>query len=286
MELVQKYPFDVISVDSAMVYRGMDIGTAKPSLEELKHAPHRLIDICDPKDAYSAGQFCADAIKEIKKIHSENRTPLLVGGTMLYFHKLLFGLADLPIASEKIRQVLTEEAKVIGWEAMHQRLALIDPEASQKIKPQDPQRIQRALEVFLLSGKTITEFQKQKQDSFLKEYEVISIALIPDDRTWLHHNIENRFKKMLADGLIDEVKQFYNRPDMHPELPSMRIVGYRQIWEYLEGKIDFDTMEAKAIAATRQLAKRQLTWLRSWKNLTVFDPRDPQLFEKVIKTIS
>ena len=273
IRLAQQLPLDIISVDSALVYRDMDIGTAKPSAEELKRAPHRLINICDPAESYSAGQFCTDALREINNIHSHNRTPLLVGGTMLYFHKLLFGLADLPTANAEIREQLMRDAEEIGWLAMHDRLAKIDPVAAGKIKPQDPQRIQRALEVFLLTGKPISELQKNNSQPALENYDVISIALIPENRAWLHANIEKRFEKMLDAGFIDEVQALKNRGDLDENMPSMRIVGYRQAWEYLHGEINFETMKLKALAATRQLAKRQLTWLRSWDNLIVFDPQ-------------
>lgn len=285
IRLTQQIPADIVSVDSAMVYRTMDIGTAKPSPAELKIAPHRLINLCDPAESYSAGQFCSDALREINDICSHNRVPLLVGGTMLYFHKLLFGLADLPTANADIRAQLTKEAEKIGWLGMHARLEKIDPVAAKKIKPQDPQRIQRALEVFLITGKPISQLQQEHQQSLLHEYDVTAIALIPEDRAWLHDNIAKRFEKMLAQGFVEEVRALYERPDITADLPSMRIVGYRQVWEYLDGKIDFETMKLKAIAATRQLAKRQLTWLRSWKNLMVFDPQDPKLFDEVIKQL-
>lgn len=281
--LTRQLPADIVSVDSAMVYRSMDIGTAKPSASELAIAPHRLIDICDPTAFYSAGQFCADAMSEIHEITAQHRIPLLVGGTMLYFNKLLFGLADLPTANAEIREALSRDAEKMGWGAMHARLASIDPVAAAKIKPQDPQRIQRALEVYLITGQPISVLQKASTQSLLSEYQVISIALIPEDRAWLHNRIEKRFELMLSHGLIDEVRALRELPGMHPDLPSMRIVGYRQVWEYLDGHIDFETMKAKGMAATRQLAKRQLTWLRSWQGLHVFDPRESQLVEKVMK---
>ena len=271
--LSQVMALDIISVDSALVYRDMNIGTAKPSPEELKSAPHRLINICDPAFAYSAGQFCTDALREIKDIHAHHRTPLLVGGTMLYFHKLLFGLADLPTANSEIRDQLLSDAEKIGWIAMHKRLAEIDPVAAAKIKPQDPQRISRALEVFLLTGKPISVLQKNNVQSVLENFDVMSIALIPEDRAWLHANIEKRFETMLKNGFLDEVRALRDRGDLNENMPSMRIVGYRQAWEYWDGKIDLNTMKLKVLAATRQLAKRQLTWLRSWNNLIVMDPK-------------
>ncbi len=283
ISLTQHLPADIISVDSALVYRGMDIGTAKPTKAELAIAPHRLIDVCDPAQAYSTGQFCADSLREIDAIVSKNRVPLLVGGTMLYFHKLLFGLAELPTADEEIRAQLANEAEKTGWAAMHEKLQRVDPVAASKIKPQDPQRISRALEVFMLTGKPISVLQENNALPLLSEYRVITIALIPDDRAWLHHNIAARFQKMLDAGFLDEMRLLKARSDMHAQLPSMRVVGYRQAWEYLEGKIDLNTMIEKATAATRQLAKRQMTWLRSWNALTVFDPQNPQLKDDVLR---
>lgn len=281
--LLPHIPADIVSVDSALVYRGMDIGTGKPNDSVLKMAPHRLINLCDPAQPYSAGQFCVDAEREIKAIFSANRVPLLVGGTMLYFQKLLLGIAELPQANQTIRDQLTYEAEKIGWSAMHEKLRRIDPLAAEKIKPQDPQRISRALEVFLITGKPISELQKNTAPSPFTNHEIISIALIPENRAWLHDRIEKRFLQMLDDGLIDEVRALQNRGDLSSHSTAMRIVGYRQVWEYLEGKTDFETMKAKAIAATRQLAKRQMTWLRSWPGLTVFDPQDPALVEKVLQ---
>lgn len=283
IRLSQKIKADIISVDSAMVYREMDVGTAKPTEAELKIAPHRLINLCDSSDIYSTGQFCMDAMREINTIFSHHRTPLLVGGTMLYFHKLLFGLAELPTADAAIREKLSKETEKIGLKAMHGKLQAIDPVAAQKIKPQDPQRIARALEVFYITGKPISQLQQEQQPSLLADYNVISIALIPEDRAWLHDRIAKRFEAMLEAGFIEEVRALYQRGDITPDMPSMRIVGYRQAWEYLDGKIDFETMKQKAIAATRQLAKRQMTWLRSWDNLIVFDPQDGQLYEKVLR---
>lgn len=283
--LSQKINADIISVDSAMIYRDMDIGTAKPTADILKIAPHKLINICDPADNYSAGQFCQDALREIENSMMNHRTPLLVGGTMLYFHKLFFGLAALPTANKNIRDALTKEAEQIGWGAMHQQLKKIDPVAAKKIKPQDPQRIQRALEVFLLTGKPISMLQKKSESDFLKKYNVVPIALIPGNRAWLHERIAVRFKKMLLAGFLKEARQLYDRPDMHPDLPSMRMVGYRQAWEYFDGKIDDEMMTQKAMAATRQLAKRQMTWLRSWKNLIVLDPEDPNVSVRCAKLL-
>lgn len=272
--LSQKINAEIISVDSAMIYRGMDIGTAKPTQAELKIAPHRLINLCDPVESYSAGQFCQDALREINIICSQHKTPLLVGGTMLYFHKLLFGIAELPVANAAVREKIAKEAEKIGWIALHEKLKSIDPIAAKKIKPQDPQRISRALEVFYITGKPISQLQQETHSSFLNDFSVTAIALIPKNRQWLHDRIAKRFDVMLNAGFLDEVRMLYQRGDITPDMPSMRIVGYRQAWEFLEGKIDFETMKQKAIAATRQLAKRQMTWLRSWQNLIILDPEN------------
>ncbi len=266
IELVKKHPYEIISVDSALVYRGMDIGTAKPTKEELKLAPHRLINICDPSQPYSAGQFYQDAQREIEDIFKKNKTPLLVGGTMLYFRAIQFGLADLPAADANTRKAIEKEAEQLGWPVLHERLKQIDPTAAEKINPNDAQRIQRALEVYDLTGKPISEFSGPANSPALP-YEFENIALIPEDRQLLHQRIEKRFDQMLAQGFIEEVEKLYQREDIHPDLPAIRAVGYRQVWEYLDGKVDEATMREKAIIATRQLAKRQLTWLRSWPNL-------------------
>lgn len=279
-------PADIISVDSAMIYRGMDIGTAKPMREELQQAPHRLIDICNPTDSYSVGQFCADAMTEIQDIVSHQRIPLLVGGTMMYFHQLLHGMATLPEANQSVRGDISAKAQIVGWEAMHAELAKVDPVSAAKIRPQDPQRISRALEVYALTGRPISAFHENNKPSYLANYDVIQIALIPEDRAWLHERIAKRFDAMLAAGFLDEAKRFYDNPVIHADLPAMRMVGYRQAWPYFAGEIDLETFRERAIAATRQLAKRQLTWLRRWENLHRFDPTDPQLMERVLSVIN
>jgi tRNA dimethylallyltransferase len=261
VELVQQLPVDIISVDSAMVYRGMDIGTAKPAAEILKIAPHRLIDICDPVESYSAARFCHDAHVEIKQIHAAGRIPLLVGGTGLYFRALEKGLSELPPADTEIRQQLATEAKTAGWKTMHNRLAKIDPEAADKIHPNDPQRIQRALEVFALTGEPMSaHFGKNAPTPI--SCNVIKIVIGPSDRKDLHEQIRQRFLKMLDQGLVDEVRKLYARGDLNASLPAMRLVGYRQVWQYLAGQLDYKTMIDRAVVATRQLAKRQLTWFR------------------------
>jgi tRNA dimethylallyltransferase len=282
VRLVQELPCDIISVDSAMVYRGMDIGTAKPDAETLAQAPHRLIDICDPAEAFSASRFRQLALREMADIHAQGRIPLLVGGTMLYFKALEEGLSPLPSADAVVRERLSREAERVGWPAMHAKLAQIDPEAAQRIQPNDPQRIQRALEVFEITGTSQSAlFAQPPTDIF--PYQAIKIVLAPAERSVLHQRIEARFGCMLAEGLITEVEQLYRRGDLHPDLPAIRAVGYRQVWEFLAGETDYDTMKNKGIAATRQLAKRQLTWLRTMAPEGRFEATDGDLFAQVLK---
>ena len=276
VELVQRLPMEIISVDSALVYRGMDIGTAKPSADVLKIAPHRLIDICDPAESYSAARFCEDAMREIEQIHSAGRIPLLVGGTGLYFRSLEKGLSELPTANIHIRQRLEAEAKTAGWESLHTRLVKVDPEAGARIHPNDPQRIQRALEVYELTGKPMTAHYG-KNTSIPLPYDVVKIVINPAERKILHEQIRQRFLNMLDLGLVEEVRKLYERGDLHSGLPSMRLVGYRQVWRYLEGELDYKTMTEHAIVATRQLAKRQLTWFRREQGVRWFESGDPAL---------
>ncbi len=285
--LTEHFPVDIISVDSAMVYRGLNIGSAKPSDKELEKAPHRLIDLVDPLEIYSAARFRKDALKEMAKIIQMGRIPLLVGGTMLYFRALLQGLSELPESNEVIRQKLEQQAKEIGWEKMHQRLAEVDAEAAERIHPNDPQRISRALEVYEMTGTAMSQLQKEQKAEPLP-YQVLKLALIPSDRALLHQRIEKRFSQMLEQGFIDEVKTLRNRGDLHQDLPAIRAVGYRQVWEYLDGIIDYTEMQERGVIATRQLAKRQLTWLRSEKDLTIYDlSRDSMqhIQENVLKTV-
>ena len=284
VELHQQLPMDIISVDSAMVYRGMDIGTAKPSPDIQRKAPHRLIDICDPAESYSAAKFCRDAIDEIKKIHAAGRIPLLVGGTGLYFRALEQGLSVLPAADEAVRSRLETEAEKYGWEKMHTRLAQIDPQAAERIHSNDPQRIQRALEVFELTGKSISEHFSNGKPVAL-DSDVIKIVVSPSDRHDLHEKINKRFHAMLTDGLVDEVKKLRNRVDLQPGLPSMRMVGYRQVWQYLEGKLDYQQMIEHAVVATRQLAKRQMTWLRKEQDSMWFDSQQDNLLFNLLNYI-
>lgn len=268
-------PVEIISVDSALIYRQMDIGTAKPSSAELALAPHRLIDILDPRESYSVANFREDALKEMAEIRAQNRIPLLVGGTMLYYKALLTGLSPLPTSVPEIRVSIETDAAAWGWPALHQRLLTIDPIAGNRINPNDSQRISRALEVFYISGKTLTELTQQKGKAI--PYEIIQFAIAPEDRALLHQRIEQRFQMMIARGFETEVRRLFERGDLHEDLPSIRCVGYRQMWEYLQGKISFDEAVYKGICATRQLAKRQITWLRGWESpLTWLDSLDPE----------
>ncbi|MBB1360647.1 tRNA (adenosine(37)-N6)-dimethylallyltransferase MiaA [Shewanella sp. SR44-4] len=265
IDMATQYNCEIISVDSALIYRDMNIGSAKPSAEELEMAPHKLIDILDPSESYSAADFRRDALLAIEDIISRGKTPLLVGGTMMYFKALLEGLSPLPSADEAIRQQILAQAQTEGWDALHQELCNIDPVAGERIHPNDPQRLSRALEVYRISGKTMTELTQTKSAAL--PYDVVQFAIAPSDRKVLHELIAKRFNIMLEQGFIEEVARLKARDDLHLELPSMRCVGYRQCWQYLDNEFDHATMVEKATAATRQLAKRQLTWLRSWPDL-------------------
>ncbi|MBD3619203.1 MAG: tRNA (adenosine(37)-N6)-dimethylallyltransferase MiaA [Chromatiales bacterium] len=260
--LVEALPLDIVSVDSALIYREMAIGTARPDAATLARAPHRLIDFLDPAEAYSAARFRADALREIAAIHAAGRVPLLVGGTMLYFRALQYGLSELPPADPAVRARLDAWAAREGWAALHARLAEVDPVSAARIHPNDPQRLQRALEVFELTGRPLSAFHARGRAGDF-DCRLLKLGLLPQDRALLHTRIAARFQQMLAAGLIEEVQRLRARGDLDTGLPSMRSVGYRQVWEYLDGNYDYDTMVSKGIAATRQLAKRQLTWLRS-----------------------
>lgn len=281
--LREHFPVELISVDSAMVYKGMDIGTAKPDAQTLEKAPHRLIDFLDPGEAYSAARFREDAIREMADIVKQKKIPLLVGGTMLYFRALLHGLSELPSADAEIREQLEKEAQQKGWDAMHARLAELDSEAAQRIHPNDPQRISRALEVYELTGKNITQLQQENRREWDLPYEFIKIAVSPADRSVLHQRIEQRFHDMLEQGFVAEVEKLFARNDLNESMPSIRAVGYRQVWQYLQGRLDYNEMVEKAIVATRQLAKRQLTWLRSEEDLAWFDSLQPDYQQDVLK---
>ncbi len=275
---------EIISVDSAMVYRGMDIGTAKPDKALLAKAPHRLIDICDPVEPYSAALFQEDANAAIKEILNKNKTPILVGGTGLYFRALEQGLADLPDANFGIRARLEAEAAANGWQSLHARLHSIDPEAATRINENDPQRIQRALEVYEITGKTLSTLISEEQKQPFP-YPIKKIILVPEERSSLHDNVKQRFLQMLKSGLIDEVEALYHRGDLSLALPSMRLVGYRQVWRYLDGECSFDEMQEYAIVATRQLAKRQITWCRSESNAKWYDPYKSGIFPEILKNL-
>ena len=263
IQLYQNLPVEIISVDSALIYKEMDIGTAKPSKDELALAPHRLIDILDPAESYSAMNFREDALREMADITAQGKIPLLVGGTMLYYKALIDGLSPLPNADEKVRSEIEEKAAQVGWPALHKELEIIDPISAARINPNDSQRINRALEVFYITGKSLTELTEQKGETL--PYQVLQFAIAPEDRTILHERIELRFKKMMDLGFKAEVEKLFARPDLHLDLPSIRCVGYRQMWEHLQGQYDLDEAIYRGICATRQLAKRQITWLRGWK---------------------
>ncbi|CZF84205.1 tRNA dimethylallyltransferase [Grimontia celer] len=273
--LRKQFPVEIISVDSALIYKEMDIGTAKPTAEELALAPHRLIDILDPSEAYSAADFRADALREMEDIVAKGRIPLLVGGTMLYFKALLEGLSPLPSADPVIRAKIEQEAKEHGWQALHDELCKVDPVAGARIHPNDPQRLSRALEVFRISGKTLTELTETKGEPL--PYEVHQFAIAPKERGELHRRIELRFQKMMGAGFEAEVRKLYDRGDLNPDMPSIRCVGYRQMWDYLAGSCSLDDAVYRGVCATRQLAKRQITWLRSWDDLTWLDSDDAGL---------
>jgi tRNA dimethylallyltransferase len=285
LRLTDHLPCDIISVDSAMIYRGMDIGTAKPDAETLRKIPHRLIDIRDPSESYSVAQFREEALREIEEIRKRGRMPLLVGGTMLYFRALEKGLAKLPHASQEIRDKLECEAQRDGWAALHDRLKVIDPVAAGRIHPNDPQRIQRALEVYELTGETLTNLIHRDQCESLP-FQIIKLTIIPDERESLHRCIERRFYDMMEAGFLEEVEALRERGDLNLDLPSIRSVGYRQLWQHLEGKNEYDEAVRKGIYATRQLAKRQLTWLRSEKDGIRHDGSDKNIINKLLKTVT
>jgi tRNA dimethylallyltransferase len=284
VELVKRFPCEIISVDSAMIYRGMDIGTAKPGSETLRVAPHRLIDILDPAEAYSAARFCADARREMAEIIAADRIPLLVGGTMLYFRALQRGLSELPSADPAVRARLEQEAREHGWAYLHERLAAVDPQAAARIHPNDPQRIQRALEIYELSGVPMTEFLVRRTAQPWHG-RVIKIVLAPGDRAALRQRIASRFHGMLEQGLIAEVQPLRQRGDLHRNLPAIRTVGYRQVWDYLGAELDYQDMIGKAIVATGQFAKRQMTWLRQESEAQWFEAHEQKLYSKAITYI-
>jgi tRNA dimethylallyltransferase len=289
VRLAQTAPVELISVDSAQVYRGMDIGSGKPDADTLAIAPHHLIDIRDPADSYSAADFRADAISLITQIHERGRFPLLVGGTMLYFKVLRDGLADMPHADARVRADIEQLAEQGGWAAVHARLAEVDPLSADRIHPNDPQRLQRALEVFLVTGRTMTELHAEEQlaasTSGSLPFDLQFTAIVPAERGQLHDKIARRFRSMLEAGFVTEVEKLYRRGDLSAELPALKSVGYRQIWQYLAGNIDYDEMVERGIIATRQLAKRQFTWMRSWPGLTILGSQTDDSLDKLLNIV-
>ena len=283
MALCDALPCDIISVDSALVYHDMDIGTAKPTADELSKYPHRLINLRDASQSYSAADFCQDALVEIAKIRANNRIPLLVGGTMMYFKSLIEGISPLPAANNAIREQIEKEALEKGWEVLHEELTNIDPVSAQRIHPNDPQRLTRALEVFRLTGNTLTQLTQTKGDKL--EGNILQFAITPKERSTLHERIALRYQQMIAQGFKQEVVTLKKRTDLHEDLPSIRCVGYRQMWQYLNGEFDHEEMVFRGVCATRQLAKRQLTWLRNWPNLQWLTTDDEDNLSKVLAAV-
>jgi tRNA dimethylallyltransferase len=281
--LAGRLPVDVVSVDSALVYRGLDIGTAKPSPAVLADCPHRLIDVCEPEDAYSAGRFLADATREIEAIHAAGRVPLLVGGTMLYHRVIQSGIAALPGRDPAIRARIDAEAAARGWPALHAELAAADPAAAARIEPRDAQRIQRALEVLRLTGRPISAWQAEQGAA--PPWRFLKLGLWPGDRAALHARIGQRFDAMMAAGFLDEVRALRARPGLGPDLPSMRAVGYRQLWAHLDGRWTLPEAVRRAKAATRQLAKRQLTWMRAEQALVPLDAPAPDVLDRALAAL-
>ncbi|MDH3325930.1 MAG: tRNA (adenosine(37)-N6)-dimethylallyltransferase MiaA [Gammaproteobacteria bacterium] len=285
LSLVDQFPFEIISVDSALVYRGMDVGTSKPSHTLLEKYPHHLVNIREPSEVYSAAEFRNDALRIMADIVSRNKIPLLVGGTMLYFRALVNGLSDLPAADADVRRALEKEMEALGSVALHKKLEFIDPVAAKKIHPNDPQRIQRALEVYQISGMPISEWwEKGKQQKL--PYTVLKLAITASDRAILHDRIAARFSEMLDEGFVGEVESLRARGDLDLDKPSMRSVGYRQVWQYLDGECGYDEMKFKGVVATRQLAKRQLTWLRSEQELNWLNSDEKEFNKNALKLVS
>ena len=271
LAIADRWPVEIINVDSATIYRGMDIGTAKPSVDEQRRVRQHLLDIRDPADSYSAAEFQHDASILINEIIGRGNFPLLCGGTMLYYKALREGLNELPQANPSIRQEIEQEAAQAGWPAMHQQLASFDPETAARLAPNDSQRLQRAIEIYRITGQAMSRLLKQQRTAPAQSYEYQTISLEPSNRLMLHDRIAGRYQQMLDHGLVQEVEALYRRPDLHPGLPSIRCVGYRQLWEYLDGNVALDQAIDQAIAATRQLAKRQLTWLRAQPERHIID---------------
>jgi tRNA dimethylallyltransferase len=282
VSLRKRFPFEIVSVDSALVYRGMDIGTAKPDAETLRRAPHHLVDLRDPEESYSAGDFVRDARQAIEAIVAIGRFPLLVGGTMMYFRALTEGIAELPAASTEIREEIDREAAGAGWPAMHDTLSAVDPVAADRIEPNDRQRIQRALEVYRVSGRSLTDWQEAAARARGKDdLSFVKLALLVEPRSLLHERIEKRLDSMLDAGFLDELRTLMRRPGLDRDGPAMRSVGYRQFWAYLAGECSFEEARYRALAATRQLAKRQITWLRAEKGLECLDPLESGIIDTI-----
>ena len=280
VSLCKRFPLDIISVDSAMVYRGMDIGTAKPDVATLRRFPHRLVDILDPEDSYSAGDFVRDARSAMDDIFASGRVPLLVGGTMLYFRSLTEGIAELPSADDAIRRDIDALAEESGWPAVHEALAGVDPVAAKRINPNDSQRLQRALEVYRVSGRTLTDWQEHAGPP-PQDIRFAKIALQIEPRALLHARIAKRLEMMVADGFVGEMRRLRERPGLTRDSTSMRSVGYRQFWQHLDGEVDLEEAQERALFATRQLAKRQLTWLRSEKSPVSVDSLEPAVIDSI-----
>jgi tRNA dimethylallyltransferase len=281
IEICENLPCEIISVDSALIYRDMDIGTAKPNLEELKKAPHRLIDILDPAQRYSVAEFRKDALLAMQDITARGNIPLLVGGSMMYYKALIDGLSPLPESDQDVRKDIEKKAEEFGWDVLHRQLALIDPVSAKRIHPNDPQRLIRAMEVYQLTNRSMTELMATKSAPIA--YNVKQFCIAPNDRKVLHQRIAQRFELMIDAGFQTEVEKLKGRGDLHLNLPSIRCVGYRQMWQYLDNDYDFNVMREKSIAATRQLAKRQLTWLRGWENIHLLDTFSADNLSEVIK---
>ncbi len=283
LRLAQEFPLEIVSVDSAQVYRGLDIGSAKPSAAERAAVPHHLLDLIEPDASYSAGQFARDATRAIADIESRGRVPLLVGGTMLYLRALIGGIAELPAASDELRAQIDAEAARVGWPALHAKLARVDAAAAGRIHANDAQRIQRALEVHAATGEPISTLQARTRSPLERDFAVA--ALIPADRARLHEALARRFGAMMDAGLLDEVRRLHRRGDLSAAHPAIRAVGYRQLWAHLEGSYPLEAAVSRAVAATRQLAKRQMTWLRSMSNIDVVDPYSEQSFVGVRESL-
>lgn len=284
LALCDALPCDIVSVDSALIYRDMNIGTAKPTNEELEKYPHRLINLRDATQSYSAADFCNDALAEIKSIRAKNRIPLLVGGTMMYFKSLIDGISPLPEANADIRKTIEAEAEKNGWQAMHEELQSVDSVSAKRIHPNDPQRITRALEVFRITGSTLTQLTEIKGEKL--QGDILQFAITPQERSTLHARIELRYQQMIEQGFEQEVVKLKARGDLNENLPSIRCVGYRQMWQYLNDEFDHDEMVFRGVCATRQLAKRQLTWLRNWQNLHWLTTDDKTNLSQVLALVS